>query len=273
MRVQLWCDMEGVAGITKWEQVNGGAPQYEEGRRLYMGETNAVIRACKRAGAEEIVAIDGHGAGKCWTFNSWIHQEMEDGAEYITGYPWGCYVEGFKKGTVDAVLLPGAHARAGTPSSVLCHTISSTNWVNAYINGKPVGESGLVAAIAGSFGVPCIFVSGDHAACEEAKDFISPNIVTASVKQSLGRYSARSLSHGDACRLIEQKVEEALADRSKWPAPLEYKDPELRIELHTPEQVPVYTRCPGVEVIGDRTLVYKAKDFWTLWDNFWPWRD
>ncbi len=35
MRVQLWCDMEGVAGITQWDQVNGGAPLYEEGRRLY----------------------------------------------------------------------------------------------------------------------------------------------------------------------------------------------------------------------------------------------
>ncbi len=30
MRVMLWCDMEGIAGISVWEQVNGGAALYEE---------------------------------------------------------------------------------------------------------------------------------------------------------------------------------------------------------------------------------------------------
>ena len=44
MRVQLWCDMEGVAGIIHWDQVNGGAPLYQEARRLYMNEINACIR-------------------------------------------------------------------------------------------------------------------------------------------------------------------------------------------------------------------------------------
>lgn len=35
MRVFIVSDMEGVAGITKWEQVTGGDPMFEEGRRLY----------------------------------------------------------------------------------------------------------------------------------------------------------------------------------------------------------------------------------------------
>src|SRR2546421_721826 len=55
MRVMLWCDMEGVAGISVWEQVNGGAALYEEGRRLYTAEVNAAVRGAKRAGATEIV--------------------------------------------------------------------------------------------------------------------------------------------------------------------------------------------------------------------------
>ena len=48
----LWCDMEGIAGISVWEQVNGGAALYEEGRRLYTAEVNAAVRGCKRAGAD-----------------------------------------------------------------------------------------------------------------------------------------------------------------------------------------------------------------------------
>ena len=46
MQVMLFCDMEGIAGISVWEQVNGGAPLYEEGRRLYTAEVNAAVRGC-----------------------------------------------------------------------------------------------------------------------------------------------------------------------------------------------------------------------------------
>ena len=50
MRVLFWCDMEGVAGIQAWEQVNGGAPLYQEGRRLFTGEVNAAVRGAKAGG-------------------------------------------------------------------------------------------------------------------------------------------------------------------------------------------------------------------------------
>lgn len=32
MRVLIMTDMEGVSGITSWDQVTGGKPMYEEGR-------------------------------------------------------------------------------------------------------------------------------------------------------------------------------------------------------------------------------------------------
>jgi D-amino peptidase len=63
MRVLIMSDMEGVSGIVKWAQVNGGAAMYEEGRRLYTEEINAAVRGAKAAGATEIVAVDCHGAG------------------------------------------------------------------------------------------------------------------------------------------------------------------------------------------------------------------
>lgn len=268
MRVQLWCDMEGVAGITQWAQVNGGAPQYPQGQRLYTSEINAAVRGCKRAGATEIVVIDGHGAGGEWSFNSWIFDELEPGAEYITGYRWGSYVAGLQSG-IDAVLLPGAHARAGSLNGVLSHTISNTKWVNASINGTKVGESGFVAAIAGSFDTPVVFASGDDVTCEEVRDLIGPKVVTACVKKGLSRFAARNLSHKDSCDLIEESVLKALTNRD-WPAPLKMDPAELRIELHSPDQAENYVGKPGVEVIDPRTLVVRADTFWELWDKFWP---
>ena len=35
MRVFVVSDMEGVAGIVKWQQTKGGDAMYEEARRLY----------------------------------------------------------------------------------------------------------------------------------------------------------------------------------------------------------------------------------------------
>jgi D-aminopeptidase len=34
VKVFIVSDMEGVAGITKWQQTSGGHAMYEEGRRL-----------------------------------------------------------------------------------------------------------------------------------------------------------------------------------------------------------------------------------------------
>src|SRR3954466_5641529 len=110
MRVMLWCDMEGVAGISVWEQVNGGAALYEEGRRLYTEEINAAVRGCKRAGATEIVAVDCHGAGQDWTFNSFVPDLIDADCTWVSGHPWSRYTEILETGC-DVALMIGMHAR------------------------------------------------------------------------------------------------------------------------------------------------------------------
>ncbi|CAN5255246.1 M55 family metallopeptidase [soil metagenome] len=269
MRVQMWCDMEGVCGITQWDQVNATKPLYEEGRRLYTDEINAAVRGAKRAGATEIIVIDGHGAGGASSFNSWIKDKLEPGAEYITGYRWGCYTEALRSGC-DAMLLPGAHAMAGTPDGVLCHTMSSEAWINAYMNGVLVGESGIVASIAGAFDVPVVFVSGDEATCKEVANLVGKSVVQAPVKKGLGRFSARNLAPADACALIERKVHEALTHRKKWPKPYKTGSPvEFRVELANPDQSVPYKNYRGVEILNPRLVVSRAADAWLAWDQFW----
>jgi D-amino peptidase len=269
MRVMLWCDMEGVAGISVWEQVNGGAALYEEGRRLYTNEINAAVRGCKRAGATEIVVVDGHGAGGPWSFKSLIPELLESGAEYVLGYPWARYVKPLEMGC-DAALFVGAHAMAGTPDGILCHTVSSQAWYNARINDTLVGESGIIAAICGDFGVPCVFVSGDTATCQEVRDLLGPQVVQAAVKVGLGRYTARHLPAVDACALIEGRVYSAVAGRN-WPAPLKFTAPvTFAVELATPDRANDFQGRVGVSVENPRRVVSRADSFWQAWDQFWP---
>jgi D-amino peptidase len=248
--------------------VNGGAPLYEEGRVLFTEEMNAAVRGAKRAGAGEIIAVDCHGAGGGWSFKSLIPERLEPGAEWVRGHPWARYVEPLQVG-VDAVLFVGAHARAGTPDGVLSHTVSSEAWYNAYINDVPVGEGGILAALCGVWNAPTVFVAGDTATCQEVVDLVGERVVTAPVKQGLGRFSARSLSPTDARIMIEERAHRAISSRT-WPAPFRPDPPvTFRVELASSDRATVFRGRTGVEVVGPRTVVSVGENFWRAWDQFW----
>ena len=105
-------------------------------------------------------AVDCHGAGKDGTFNSFIPELME--CDWVSGHGWSRYTELLEKGC-DAALMVGMHARSGTPDGVLCHTISTTTWRNLWFNDDLVGETGINAALCGTWGCPVVLVTGDEA--------------------------------------------------------------------------------------------------------------
>src|SRR6059058_708878 len=205
MRVLVMCDMEGVSGIVVWEQVNGGSPQYEEGRRLYTEEINAAVRGAKRAGAKEIVAVDCHGAGGGWQFNSFVPELLDADCDWVSHHPWSRYTELLEKGC-DAALMIGMHAKAGTPDGVLCHTISTTTWRNLYFNNQVVGEFGINAALCGHFAVPVAVITGDDATCREGHQLLGDQLTMVAVKHGLSRYSARNIPPVRARQMIQDGV-------------------------------------------------------------------
>ena len=66
---------------------------YEEGRKLYTAEINAAVRGAKRAGADEIVVVDCHGAGGDWSFNSLIPEMLDADCTWVAHHPWSRYTE------------------------------------------------------------------------------------------------------------------------------------------------------------------------------------
>jgi len=182
MRVHIISDMEGVSGIVKWEQVSGGESLYEEGRKLYTEEINACVRGAKAGGATEVVVMDCHGAGKGWTFNSLIPDQLDADCEWVVQDEWTEYTEFLEQGC-DAALFVGMHARAGTELGVLSHTVSGTNWQNLWFNDVLVGETGINAALCGHFGCPVLLVTGDQAVCDEATDLLGTGLTTVAVKR------------------------------------------------------------------------------------------
>jgi D-amino peptidase len=267
MKVYIVSDMEGVAGIVKWEQVTGGDPMYEEGRRLYTGEINAAIRGAKAAGATEIVVMDCHGAGGSWSFNSLIPEELDPACEFVVQSEWTEYTA-YLEGGVDAALFVGMHAMAGTRDGVLSHTVSGSSWWRLRFNGREVGETGILAALCGTWGCPVLLVTGDEAVCREATDLLGPGLTTAAVKKGLGRFSARQLPASRARDLIEGAAKRSLADLKAVP-PYDPGSPcEITVDYNTSEHVEQLQHRPGIEITEARQIVSRADDWWTAWRQF-----
>jgi D-amino peptidase len=260
-------DMEGVGGIVKGQQVNAGAPMFEEGRKLYTEEINAAVRGAKAAGATEIVVMDSHGAGEGYSFNSLIPEDLDPACEYVVQEKWTGYT-GFLEEGCDAALLVGMHAMAGTRDGVLNHTVSGADWQNLWFNGTLVGETGIHAAICGTWNCPVTLVTGDEAACREASELLGKGLTTVSVKKGLGGRSARMITPARARELIEAGAKNALSDL-KSVAPYDPGKPcEIKVEFKstTPPEKLMYQ--PGLEFPDERTLISRADDWWSAWKQF-----
>jgi D-amino peptidase len=267
VRVHVISDMEGVAGIVRWEQTTGGEPLYDEGRRLYTQEINAAVRGAKAAGATEVVVMDCHGAGKGWSFNSLIPEDLDPACEYVVQDEWTGYTEFLEQGC-DAALFVGMHARAGTADGVMCHTISGRDYQNLWFNGTLVGETGINAALCGTWGCPVLMVTGDEASCREGQDLLGPGLTTVSVKRGLGPESARLLPPLRARELIEEGAKRALADLSAV-SPYDPGRPcEIKIEFKNTEAPGRFRFRPGVERLDARTVVSRADTWWEAWRQY-----
>src|SRR5262245_47007400 len=194
--------MEGVSGIVKGPQAAGGRPLYDEGRRLYTEEINAAVRGAKAAGATEIVVMDCHGAGEEWSFNSLVPDLLDPDCEFVVQEDWTEYT-GFLEEGCDAALLVGMHARAGIRGGVMNHAVSGRDYFNLRFNGTLVGETGIHAALCGTWGCPVLLVTGDDAACAEGRDLLGGGLTTVAVKKGLGATSARQIPPVRARTMIE----------------------------------------------------------------------
>lgn len=266
MRVMIWVDAEGISGITSWEQVLVGRSRYEEGRRLMTQEVNAAVRGAKLAGADEIIVVDCHGAGGDASFRNFVPELLAEGAEYVMGAPWTTYTQPLAQGC-DGVIFLGFHAKAGTKDGVLSHTVSES-WLNFFINGEPMGEIGICAAVCGHFGVPVWLVTGDEAACREAKETLGEQVMTVCVKVGLSRFAARCMAPQEAWRRIEIAITEAVLHPPKVPPFLPPSPTTLRVELTSPEHVRNYLH-EGVKQVDARTVEVTDENFYAAWTKLW----
>jgi D-amino peptidase len=250
-------DAEGVAGICRQEQTEPTNPELQ---KLLTGEVNAAVRGFLSAGADEVIVWDGHDGSRTLSAAT-----LDPRARLVMGSlgPTMMLDRGFA-----AVAFVGQHARANRDKAVMAHSYSSLGIQRILMNGREVGEIETRAALAGWFGIPVVFLSGDEAAAEDLRAIV-PEAETAVVKDGLGYYTCVSLAAERAQELIASKAARAFG-RIGQIRPYRVDGP-VSIEVEYTTRSTLFPEEPlpaGIERIGPRTLRFSGKDFldaWRLW--------
>jgi len=253
MKVYIATDMEGMSLIWKPEQVgpeNGS--EYEYGRRQSTADVNAAVAAAFEAGATRVVVQDGHGP------SALVWDQVDPRAEVERIAHAGDLQPALDE-TFDALLELGRHAMAGTPGAFLEHTQNSRNWFCYKLNGVAYGEIAQEAFYAGAFGVPLVFVSGDRAACAEARRQF-PGVVTAEVKWAVKRNAAHCLSGPVARGRIREGVRKALGNLKKYKPATLRKPIRVELALQRTDLADDYMGRRGIERVDARTIRMVVSD-------------
>jgi len=210
VKIYVVCDLEGVAGVIahrqqcQWDVAKAWyAPYLAQARRLATLELNALVEGALQGGATEIVAWDGHGSFPGGLDVELLHPECKLVMGAGDGGPAGLD-ESFA-----GMFQLGLHAMAGTPRAVMAHSFQG-NIVAYQVNDQCVGEIWMNCYTAGLFRVPCVFVSGDRAAADEARALV-PDVETAVVKEGLAE-TAGGLSVLPAISLSPQRAQAVIRD-------------------------------------------------------------
>lgn len=262
MKVFISVDMEGISGIVDRTMVSRAEADYEKGRKLMVEDVNAAIDGVLSVGQAEIVVTDGHGG-----MNNIDPDDLNPEATLIRGSPKPLsQMAGVDEG-FDACLFVGYHSKKGTLNGVMSHTYSGKNVECLHINGVEVGETAMNAGIAGYYGVPLVFVSGDLAVAEEAKVLV-PGVEVAVVKEALGRVSARCLYPAKAREIIKAGAARAIRKRNDLD-PLVFEPPiEFRIRFTDARLADAASFMPSAQRIDGKTISITHEDYIEAYHGF-----
>jgi D-amino peptidase len=254
LKVFVSVDMEGVAGVVGPDQLGPSGFEYGRFREFMTKEALAAVNAAKEAGATEIVVADAHGNGQ----NLLIEQFPPD-VRIVRSWPRPLGMMGGLDASFDAAIFVGYHSSTDNPQGVRAHTFSSARLHSVKLNGQVASEGSFNAAIAGHFGVPVVFVSGDDAAVAEVRTQLG-DVETVETKRHLGFHAAETLTPAAACARIADGVRKALARRASF-KPYRLSTPvtlDVTFKNYRPSEVAAYLR--SVQRIDSHTIRFVGQD-------------
>lgn len=254
LKVYVSVDMEGVAGTVTSDQLGPTGFEYARFREFMTREALAAVSAARDAGATEVLVADSHGNGE-----NLLVELFPPDVRIVRSWPRRGHMMGGLDATFDAALLIGYHASTSNPRGVRAHTFSSARLTRVALNGRDMTEGAWSAAIAGSYGVPVIMMSGDDAAIEEVRAVVGP-IEAAETKKTLGFHSANTLTPQASYDLIAARVKSAFARRRDF-KPFVVTAPvtvDIAFKNYMPAEVLAFLRT--IERTDSHSVRFRARD-------------
>jgi len=257
LKVFITVDLEGISG---WVQSDPAEHQRE--RELLTADANAAIAGAFDGGADEVLVTEAHG-----NMRNLIPENVDRRAVFLSGAPKPQNHMVGLDSSFSAAMLVGYHSKAGTKHGVMAHTYRSTTVYSLRFNGVEVGEIGTDAAIAGYYNVPVVLITGDKAACTEARNLMG-EIETVTVKEGVSRHAARCISLEEAHRLIREGARSALG-RVDGFVPFTF-EPPIRAEIAfiNPTQADAVSYLPFVERVNGCTVRFESDNFLKAFELF-----
>ena len=265
MKIQIAADMEGITGVTNWDQVDHNHADYPRFRRLMTGDVNAAVRGAFAGGADEVLVTDGHDRS-----TNILLEELDPRAHLVCGdYTPLAMAQGVNQ-SVDGLIFVGYHARAGSQNAILDHTWSSRRVANLWLNEYLVGEYGLNAACAGHFNVPVLMLTGDQTTCAQATELLG-RIETVVVKTAFSRMGAECLPPQVTTERIQEAATTAVRrlQAGDAPKPFILQPPvHVTLDFNASEQADQAALFPGSTRVDGRRLTFVAEDMLAAYLGF-----
>jgi D-amino peptidase len=255
VKVLISVDMEGATGTTDPEDVLRDGDDYQRARQMMTRDANAAALGAFDAGATEVIVNDSH-----WECRNILLEELDPRVIYIKGiHKPLIMMEGLTHDT-DAVVFVGYHARTGTDGAVLNESLLGKEIQNLLMDGEPIGEIKLNALLAGHFGVPVVFLSGDDKACEEATALLGPDLETFAVKEGIDKFAAKCLHPEVTEKAIREGVARALGRLDSF-SPYRLRAPaRFGIDWNSTTIASLCALIPTVEKTAPRITEFASSD-------------
>lgn len=263
MKIFISADIEGISGVATNVQLTKEA-EYQRFRKLMTQDVNAAIAGAFDGGATEVVVADGHG-----NMSNIFIEELDERARLISGSnrPM-CQLEGLDA-SFDGLMFVGHHGReGGSGQTIINHTLAGICINELKVNGVVVGETELNIRVAGDFGVPALFTSGDEAYVAEVQSSF-PEIVGAVVKRGVDRFAAELLHPKVAQTRIREQAAASMK-QVKSAKPFKVDGPiTFEVEFKGTSQAQMVTNIPQVELVGPKRVKFTCDNMVAAYKLFW----
>ncbi|WP_158234129.1 M55 family metallopeptidase [Oceaniglobus indicus] len=257
MKVYISVDIEGIAGISHWDEALDNGSDYATFRTFMTNEALAAIEGARAGGATRIVLRDAHETGRNMDI-----ARIPDDVTLIRG--WSGHPFKMIQHLDDsfaALVMIGWHGAAGNGGNPLAHTMTG-RFADITLNGEPMSEFLIHAHLAATCRVPVVFLAGDDAICTQARA-LNPAMGTVATKTGHGA-SITGITPARSCRLIADGVAAALQSNLRDHALPQADTYVMDLRFTHPHLAHAKSYYPGARMIADDTLRFEHDDIYEI---------